>query len=232
MARAVDGTDLFRGDGDRRYYLGLLQRVVERQKWRVLTFALMRTHVHLLAVATNKQLSDGLWWMPWRYAERFKAAYSPHFGHVFGGRPKTKPIADDSYFLAVVRYIARNPIGVSCERPEEYSWSAHRALVGASAPPPFLAREELLAWFGSERRYQGFVIGKDPEGHADVARWEAVAPDARPDLKEVIAELCPASMHAANKQWGYSIRAISRATGMSYGTVQDAIARRSRGLAP
>ena len=163
MSRAIHDAHLFRSDVDRRRYLGLLQLVVERQGWRVSTFVLMDSHVHLLVTARTEALSRGLWWLNWQYAEFFKERYDPHFGHVFGARPKTKPIRHEAYFKAVVRYIARNPIGSRCAGPSDYRWSAHRAITGEAPRLPFLARDDLLAWFGSVDRYEAFVEGADAE---------------------------------------------------------------------
>lgn len=237
MGRVVEGGRLFHRDADRRRYLALLQLVIERYEWKLLTFVLMDTHVHLLVFATTSQLSKGLWWLNWRYAEYYKAAYGPRFGHVFGDRPKTKPITDDRYLLAVLRYIALNPVGVLCSRPEEYPWSAHRALLGKAPAPAFLARDESLAWFGTKdpvARYQEFVEGREPEEHASVRKWVSLPPPNRPDVALLVADRSDFSLLAANERWMYSIREIARAAGLTYSATRDAIVRanQSRGLSP
>jgi REP element-mobilizing transposase RayT len=228
MARAVEGGRLFHRDVDRKLYLGLLQLVIERHEWQVMTFALMETHLHLLVIATTKQMSDGLWWMHRRYAEHYKRAYRPHFGHVFGGRPKTKPIEDDRYFLAVARYIARNPVGVFCSRAEDYKWSAHGPLVGTRPALPIIARDELLGWFGPTRaldQYQAFVAGRDPEEHQAVRRWATGPPEDRPELDALVGDPTPEALLIAHDMWEYSMRSISRTTGINFSAVRNTIAR-------
>lgn len=238
MSHAVEGVPLFRRDADRRRYLGLLQLAVERCDWRVLTFALMDTHLHLLVDARPTALSDGLWWLNWRYALYYKARYDPHFGHVFGGRPRMKPIDDDRYLLAVARYVALNPVGVVCDRPEDYRWSAHRALIGAAPTPPFLAGAELLRWFGRLdpiARYRELVDGGVPEYQHDVLRWAArgQTPSDRPALADLLADPSPSSIATAHHDWGYSLRAISAATSLSFYAVRAAAGQdRSGSLAP
>ena len=228
MTHAVDGGELFHCDLDRKVYLGLLQRVCERHNWRLITFVLMDNHLHLLVIAATRDLSAGMWWMHWRYAEYYKARDRPHLGHVFAGRPKTKPIRSDAYFLAVVRYIALNPVGVFCERPEQYRWSAHRAIVGDAPAVPMLGRDELLGWFGPGDaivRYETFVAGAEPVEHCSVRRWACKPPEGRPDLDELVADRSASSFVVAHETWEYSIRAIARAAGLSHTTVRRSIAR-------
>src|SRR4051795_10188991 len=110
IAHAVANEPLFCNDADRKIYLGLLQLVTERYRWRVVSFVLLDTHVHLLVMAATRDLSAGLWWLHWQYVAHFHARYPPRRGHVFESRPKTKPILDEAYFGTVLRYIALNPV--------------------------------------------------------------------------------------------------------------------------
>ncbi len=109
--------------------------MAERHGWRLYTFVLMNNHVHLLGRSPVIRIEHGLWWLHWKYAEHYKAAYRPRLGHVFGRRPKIKPSTDDKYFLTVVRYIALNPVGVAVDHAEEYRWSAHRSIIGKAHSP-------------------------------------------------------------------------------------------------
>ena len=45
-------------------------------------------HDETLVAAEPDWLSQGFWWLHWRYAEYFKREYDPRRGHVFGGRPR------------------------------------------------------------------------------------------------------------------------------------------------
>lgn len=226
MTHAIDGGVLFRRDADRKRYLGLLQRVVERHHWKVFSLVLMDNHVHLLVDTTTKALSNGLWALHWPYAEYYKETYAPRFGPVFGGRPKTKPIRTDAYFMAVARYIALNPVGVLCDRSEQYRWSAHRAILGEAPPLPLLACDELLGRFGpvdALRQYREFVTGSNPTDHTVISRWAAGPPDDRPDLETVVAGRTPASYLIANELWGYSLRQIACVVGISHMSVKRAM---------
>src|SRR4051812_9334488 len=88
IAHAVANEPLFWDDVDRKMYLGLLQQAIERHHWKLLTFVLMDTHVHLLVVAAARNLSPALWWLDWQYAEHVHRRHPPRRGHVFESRPK------------------------------------------------------------------------------------------------------------------------------------------------
>jgi REP element-mobilizing transposase RayT len=226
MTRAVQGARLFYCDADRRRFLGLLGVAAEREDWRILSFVLMDNHVHLLMFATTDRLSRGLWWLHSRYAAHYKQARDPHRGHVFGGRARTKPVGDDAYLLCAARYIAMNPVPVLCDRPEQYPWSAHRALIGEASIPPLLARDELLTtWFGGDAdRYERFVLGDDPPDHRSIRSWAGPIPD-RPELQSLIADRTGASFRVAHVTWGYSVREIARAAEQHHSTIDRAILR-------
>ena len=229
MSHAVHGQRLFRSVPDFKRYLGLLQRVVERQRWTLLSFVLMSNHVHLLVRAVPAQLSEGFWYLNGGYAAHYKQAYRPRMGHVFSGRPKLKPITTDRYLLAAARYIALNP-----DRPAEYRWSAHRAILGAAPSLPILASDELLRWFDSPDavgEYERFVTGADPAEHRSIRRWVR-HPAERPELSVLLADLTPETLREAHETWDYSLRAIAAEAGMSHTSVRRAILRCSKGPGP
>ena len=226
IAHAVASELLFWDDVDRRMYLGLLQQTMERYHWKLLTFVLMGNHVHLLVIATASELSGGLWWLHWKYAEHVHRRHPPGRGHVFESRPKTPPLKDERYLLAVLRYIANNPVKHGfCERPDEYKWSAHRALLGLSPPMPLLATGDVLRRFSdnptdARARYRAFVTGVDPIEHDDVRRWTEGVRRDRPPLTELFAAGADvAAIRAAHLQWDYTTRAIADALGVTASTV-------------
>ena len=231
IAHAVANEPLFFDDVDRKIYLGLLQITIERYHWRVVSFVLLDTHVHVLVIATTSDLSAGLWWLDWQYATIFNARHPTRRGHVFESRPKTKPIRDEAYFATVLRYIAMNPVkAYVCSSPEEYRWSAHRAIVGISQPLPFLALGDVDDLFGGDQsardRYEAFVLGEDPAEHPRVRLWSEGPPTVRPRLEEAVGtDADPAAIRAAHEEWGYTVREIAEAAAISIGTVSNRLAR-------
>jgi putative transposase len=226
IAHAVAAEPLFWDDVDRKVYLGLLQQAIEKYRWTLLTFVLMENHVHLLIVAASSDLSGALWWLHWKYAEHVHRRHPPRRGHVFESRPKTIPIDTESYLLAVLRYIANNPIKACvCSLPEQYRWSAHRAIVGLSAPMPLVARDDVLALFSNDEQlalaqYANFVAGADPVDHEDVRRSAEGPRRDRPPLHEILRQGDPeAAIRLAHVRWDYSMRAIASALGLSPSTI-------------
>lgn len=230
IAHAVASERLFWDDIDRKVYLGLLQRVIEEHRWKVLTFVLMDTHVHLLVVAAARDLSPALWWLNWKYAEHVHRRHAPRRGHVFEARPKTLPITTERYLFAVLRYIANNPVNAGmCSHPEDYLWSGHRPLLGLSAPLPLLSADDVLELFSDSRvrareRYQAFVTGGDPSEHHEVRRWSEGPRRDKPPLPELLAAGDPVeAVRSAHLVWDYSMRAIASALGVSPSTISRRI---------
>jgi putative transposase len=230
IAHAVASEPLFWDEVDRKVYLGLLQQAMERYRWKLLTFVLMDNHVHLVVVAASCDLSDALWFLHWNYAVHVHRRHPPRRGHVFESRPRTLPIGSDGYLLAVLRYIANNPIKAGvCSRPEEYPWSAHRAILGMSSPMPLLATDEVLPLFSTDRtrarhRYAAFVTGDDPVEHDDIRRSSEGARSDRPPLAELLGAGDPLeAILSAHFHWDYSMRAIASALGVSPSTISRRI---------
>ncbi len=122
----------------------------------------MPNHFHLVVQLTQETLSRGMQWLNARYSQTFNRRHQ-RVGHLYQGRFDGRIIEKESYFLEVLRYTVLNPVRAKMvARPEEYVWSSHRALIGEVAAPAWLATDDVLVHFGSERavartRYQRFV---------------------------------------------------------------------------
>jgi len=127
---------------------------------RLYAFVLMENHFHLLVRTPRANLS--------RFVQRLNTAYALYArykhrrpGHQFEARFKAKLVQDDTYLLALTRYIHLNPIKVSAcrnlSRPERvrllesYPWSSYPGYVNAKAALDFVTYEG-LALYASERR--------------------------------------------------------------------------------
>jgi REP-associated tyrosine transposase len=142
---AVDGDVFVRSDSDRHIFLDTVGKVVRRQNWVCLAFCLLDTHYHLLVTTPECNLSDGMRLLNGTYAQGFNRRHGRK-GHLWGARFYDGPIATDAHLLLTVRYIARNPWEVGFDR--DYPWSSYPGLVGTGRGWPFVARAELLEYFG------------------------------------------------------------------------------------
>jgi hypothetical protein len=103
-------------------------------------FVLMDNHFHLLVRTPRANLS--------RFMQRLKTSYALYArykhrrpGHVFEARFKAKVVQDESYLLALTRYIHLNPIKTAAgrrlastervDRLEGYAWSSYPGYVEA-----------------------------------------------------------------------------------------------------
>lgn len=162
MTRGNERRRTFRTAQDYRHFLSLLGEAVDMFRWILYTYALMPNHVHLLLQLTEANFSTGMHWLDGEYAKYFNRRYG-RVGHFFQGRPLAPLVEKDTYFLTLLRYIALNPVEANlCTRPEQYEWSAHRALSGRIPAPSWLATDGALIAFAPQREvaqrlYSNFV---------------------------------------------------------------------------
>lgn len=143
-ARGVDKCNIYRDDDDRRAYLRLLGKVVERQRWMCLSYCLMPNHIHLLLRTPEPNLGIGMRLIHGPYAQSFNTRYE-RVGHLFQGRYGAVTVTDDAQMWTTIGYIAANPVtaGLTAD-PSRWPWGSHRALVGLDDAPSWLARAELM----------------------------------------------------------------------------------------
>ena len=144
FAHSVGNEHLFRDTTDRRAYLTLLARTVRRQSWRLLSYCLMTTHVHLLVQTPHANLGSGMERFHGPYAQAFNRRHGRR-GHVFERRYGAVLVTTDAYLGTVVRYIARNPVTPGIvEDATSWPWSSHRAVLDPADSPAWLDRRRLL----------------------------------------------------------------------------------------
>lgn len=142
-ARGNNGRLLFLDDRDRVRYLDLLAATITWTRWNCLSYCLMDNHMHLLLETPEANLSAGMQQLHGRYARRFNDRYGTT-GHLFDSRYGSVRIKSDRQLLAVLRYVALNPVQAGmCRRPEEHAWSSH-AVATSGAPSPVLNADRLF----------------------------------------------------------------------------------------
>jgi REP element-mobilizing transposase RayT len=128
---------------DRERFLVLLGDVVERYSWRCYAYCLMENHFHLALTTPEPNLGAGMRRLNQIYAQWFNHRHD-RVGHLFEQRYWSRLLEDEAHVVAVVRYIAANPVRAGlCERPEQWPWSSARAAAGVARAPSFLDSEWL-----------------------------------------------------------------------------------------
>jgi putative transposase len=161
-SRGNDKQDVFLDTVDREVFLRYVGKVVARFEWQCLTYCLMRNHYHLLVRTPEQTLGAGMHQLNGRYAQHFNRRHG-RSGHLWTERYHSVLLEHEAHLPQAIGYIALNPVRAGlCPRPEEWRWSAHRALVGL-ASESFVASETTLAYFAAafggdgRARYREFV---------------------------------------------------------------------------
>ena len=165
-ARGNDRRPIYLDDVDRERYLRMLGFIVVRQRWRCLAYCLMENHVHLLIETPEPNLGSGMRAFHSLYAQTFNERHA-RVGHLFQGRYGATRVRTDEQLWTVASYIARNPVEAGfCERPGQWRWSSHAAILSRHSPP-WLDTGRLLEFFGAKvtdarRRYRAQTEGVRP----------------------------------------------------------------------
>jgi REP element-mobilizing transposase RayT len=160
--RGNRGTSIYSDDLDRLAFLDRLGLTANRFEWDVLSYCLMGNHFHLEIQTTHANIAAGMRALNGWYAQRFNARHDVD-GHLFGRPYHAEFVEREAHLLEVARYIVRNPVRAGlCDRPGEWRWSSHRAVLGLARAPAWLRVEQLLAPFGgpdpeARERYRAFV---------------------------------------------------------------------------
>jgi len=161
--------DIFFAPEDRRQFYELMAEGVARFGYRVHAFCLMTNHLHLALQVGNQPLSLGMQNLAFRYT-RYLNARLKRVGHLFEGRFKAYLVDQDSYGLALVRYIHFNPVRARIvAQPAAYAYSSHRAYLGRD-DLPWLTTDWVLGQFASRigvarMRFARFIHEGKAEGH-------------------------------------------------------------------
>jgi REP element-mobilizing transposase RayT len=230
IARGNDRRLVFHDVPDRQVFISMTAGVCRRERWQILNYCLMGTHVHLLVVTSPDGLADGMRWLCGRYAVHFNRRYD-RVGHLWHSRFTSRAIRDERHVLAAMRYIARNPVTAGlCDSPDAWIWSGHRALIGLRTDD-LVDVEDALARLhpdvsAGRRVYEDLVGASRPGTDA------AVEPSVwRPSIETVLARHPgPVGAAIANVDYGYSSREIAVALDLHPTTAARhiAIGRRER----
>jgi len=158
---------IFLDESDYREFVYLLGETVEAHGVQCWNYCVMPNHYHLTLQPTQPNLSRAVARLNSVYAQWWNRRHE-RVGHVFQGRFKDQIVDQDSYLLALSRYVVLNPVRAGLtDRPEEWRWSSYRATAGIELPPAFLGSSSTLRLFGDapdatlQPRFKDFVADQD-----------------------------------------------------------------------
>ena len=125
LNRGNGRAEVFHKGGDFAAFLDLMAAAGKRLPMRVLGYALLPNHFHLvLWPRDDGDLSRWMQWLLTAHVRRYHSHYHTS-GHVWQGRFKAFPIEEDGHLLTVLRYVERNPLRAQLVRwAEAWPWSS------------------------------------------------------------------------------------------------------------
>ena len=174
MARAIDGTPLFRDRKDRENLLSRLPALLKMTGTTILAWALMDNHFHLLILSGRQKISKFMRCLLTGYALYYNRKYRRR-GHLFQNRFKSILCEKEPYLLELVRYIHLNPLRAgkvkSLSELDSFPWSGHAALIGKTKMD-WQERDYVLTQFSPEPRkavqiYHRFLTEGKEQGRRD-----------------------------------------------------------------
>jgi REP element-mobilizing transposase RayT len=169
MVRGIERQNIFQDKEDRRAFVDRLRTLARDTSTRILAWAMMNNHVHLLLISGPAGLPTFMRRLLTGYAIGYNRRHK-RFGHLFQNRYKSIICEMDAYLLELVRYIHLNPLRAKAvkdlEELEKYPWCGHGVLTGKQQND-WQDRDFVLGFFGptarkATRAYREFVAaGKD-----------------------------------------------------------------------
>jgi putative transposase len=192
LNRANRRAAMFQKDGDYAAFERVLDEALDHVPGvRLLSYCLMPNHWHLVVwPSADGELSDFGHWLTLTHTQRWHAHYHhTGTGHLYQGRFKAFPIAEDEHFYSVVRYVERNALRANLvERAEDWRWCS---LWRRREHGPRL-REILSPWPLAEPPDWVELVNR-PQTEAELARLRTSVQRGRP----YGAELWTAQVSAA-----------------------------------
>ena len=126
LNRANGRQAIFQKEGDYAAFERILGQALEHVPGlRLLAYCLLPNHWHLVVwPRRNGELSDFGHWLTLTHTQRWHAHYHDvGTGHLYQGRFKSFPVAEDEHFLQVCRYVERNALRAGLtRRAEAWRW--------------------------------------------------------------------------------------------------------------
>jgi len=125
--RGNNRQDVFFSEQDYLYYLDVLNETAIRYKCQIHAFALMSSHIYILATPTTldgiSQLMKGVGQRYVSYINKLEK----RTGTLWDGRYKASLVEDGHYLIDCMRYIEMTPVRLKIAKTSKnYQWSSYR----------------------------------------------------------------------------------------------------------
>ncbi len=128
IQKGVEDRDIFLDIEDYKFYLKELKEGLNIYQISLLSYALLKNHLHLLVKIKDKNLSSFMHKINNNYAHYFNDKYFRR-GHLFASRYKSILVKDDAHFLTLIRYINLNPFSNFEREKYNYRWCSYNEII-------------------------------------------------------------------------------------------------------
>jgi putative transposase len=101
IVRGIDGLSIFRNEQDRRLFISRIAALVPKTGTKILAWALLDNHVHLLLFSGWAGISKFMRCLLTGYAGGYNRKYKRQ-GHLFQNRYKSIVCEEESYLLELI----------------------------------------------------------------------------------------------------------------------------------
>ena len=161
-SRGNERKKIYRDDGDKEKFLGLLEDYKNRYNFLIHCFVLMDNHYHLVIETLRPNLIKIMHGLNSGYTGYFNKKYK-RSGHLFQGRYKAIIVDKENYLLELSRYVHLNPLRAKIiNKPQDYKWCSYGGYIRKKEVNNLNNYNWLLSIFGNEekksrRQYKEFV---------------------------------------------------------------------------
>lgn len=125
MLRGNEKKDIFYSDEDKLRFLETIYEKKLGNRFFLHAFCLMNNHIHLMLSEGTEDVSRVMKRITVSYVHYFNKKYK-RVGHLFQDRFRSEVVDQESYILALVRYIHQNPVKAGIvKKPSDYRWSSY-----------------------------------------------------------------------------------------------------------
>lgn len=128
IQKGVEDREIFLDGEDYKFYLKELKEGLNIYQISLLSYALLKNHLHLLVKIRDKNLSYFMHKINNNYAHYFNNKYFRR-GHLFASRYKSILVKDDKHFLSLIKYINLNPFTLEKSGNFKYEWCSYDEII-------------------------------------------------------------------------------------------------------
>jgi len=164
MVRGNSGRDIFLDNDDRQRLLKIFINKKKENQFILYAYCLMDNHFHLVLKECEDNISHIMKRINTTYVLYFNKKYQTN-GHLFQNRFKSEIVENDSYLLALIRYVHNNPLKTGLvSSHSDYLWSSYLSYVDSQNK--IVKNDDILKMFSEDllqARYQFIDFSQEKE---------------------------------------------------------------------